>query len=105
MEDFTGLKPGKEFLDLIEEAEKLIRNQPKDSILAVFDATDSQFNNENPETVKQFTQENTPYIKAASVVGIEGLLKIVLKSVSKFSGREFHLFNTREEAMEWLIAQ
>lgn len=105
VEDFTGMKPGKEFMDLLDKAGALIRSQPAGSVLAVFDATGSHFNNEILDAVKKFTNENTPYIKAATVVGIEGLLKIALKSVSKFSGREFHLYDTREAAMEWLINQ
>jgi hypothetical protein len=105
IEDFSDMKPGEVFMQALDEAGKMIRSQPEHSVLAVFDATNSHFNNEILEAMKAFTQANTPYIKAATVVGITGLLKIALKSISKFSGREFHLFDTREEAMEWLIQQ
>ena len=43
-------------------------------------------------------------MKAAAVVGIKGLQKIVLDSVSFFSDREFATFDNMDEAKEYLIA-
>jgi hypothetical protein len=103
VENFSGMIPGKEFMDLLDEAAKVIRSQPAKSVLAVFDASNAHFNNEILDAMKNFTKENTPYIKGAAVVGITGLLKVALTAVSKFSGREFNPFNSREEAMEWLV--
>ena len=105
VEDFTNMKPGEEFMKALDEAARMIHSNPPKSVLAVFDATGAHFNNDILEAMKSFTKGNTPYIKAATVVGITGLLKIALKAISTFSGRDFHDFNTREEAMEWLITQ
>ena len=103
VENFSGMKPGSEFLELINEAAGIIRSQPNKSVLAVFDATNAKFNNEILEAMKSFTKDNMPYIKGVTVVGVTGLLKVALTAVSKFSGREFNPFSTREEAMEWLV--
>ena len=105
VEDFTQLKPGPEFLTLIQEAQDLIATQPPKSVLAVFDASGASFNSEILNAMKRFTQENTPYIQAASVVGITGMLQIALTAVSRFAGRDFITFKTRSEAMEWLVLQ
>lgn len=105
LEDFTRVKPGQEFLDLIEVARGMIAAEPPKSVLALFDATGGTFNVDILSTMKEFTAANTPYIKAAAVVGITGLLEVALSTVSKFSGREFHPFKTRDEALEWLAAQ
>jgi hypothetical protein len=105
VEDFTNLKPGAEFMDLIHQAQALIAAQPSKSVLAVFDATGSSFNNENLNAMKEFTKANTPYIKAASVVGITGLLQVALTAVAKFAGRDFISFKTRNEAMDWLVTR
>jgi hypothetical protein len=102
VEDFTNLKPGPEFVDWIHKAQVLIATQPPKSVLAVFDATGSSFNNEILNTMKAFTKANTPYINAATVVGITGLLQVALSAVAKFAGREFITFKTRNEAMDWL---
>jgi hypothetical protein len=105
VEDFTNQKVGPEFIEGIHKAQALIANQPPKSVLAVFDATGASFNNDILNAMKEFTRANTPFIKAAAVVGITGLLQIALTAVSKFSGRNFVSFNTREEAMDWLIKQ
>lgn len=105
LEDFTAVKPGPEFGELIKVAQGMIAAEPAKSVLALFDATGGSFNVDILTTMKEFTKANTPYIKAAAVVGITGLLEVALSTVSKFSGREFHSFKTREEALDWLAVQ
>ena len=85
IEDFSGLRPGDE--------------------LALVDVSHSTFNAETIGTLKTYTTENEPYVRAAAVVGIEGLLGVALLAVSKFSGRTFGSFPDRPSAMDWLIAQ
>jgi hypothetical protein len=92
-------------MDQISKAQAIIAKEPPKSVLAVFDASGSVFNNDVLNVMKEFTKANNPYIKAASVVGINGLLKIALTAVSKFSGREFITFNSRPEAMDWLASR
>jgi hypothetical protein len=105
IEDFTNTKPGDEFLTNLQKAQAMIAGERSKSVLALFDASGASFNGENLSAMKKFTETNTPYIKAAAVVGITGMLKIALTSISKFSGREFITFATRKEALEWLIRQ
>ncbi|MFO7889423.1 MAG: STAS/SEC14 domain-containing protein [bacterium] len=105
LEDFSGLKPGEEFDKTLEEAKKTIHSQPASSVLALFDATDAYFNSDVMGKMKIFTKSNNPYMKAVAVVGITGLLKIALITVTRFTGRDFKSFNTREEALEWLVTQ
>ncbi len=105
IEDFTNYKAGPEMIALIKQAQAIIAKEPPKSVLAVFDATGSAFNNDVLSAMKEFTKANTPYIKLATVVGINGLLKVALTAVSKFAGRDFISFNTRAEAMDWLATR
>ena len=105
IEDFSNLTATEEFLKTMQKAQEIIASKPEKSVLAVFDATGTRFNNEILTGMKNFTKANEPYIKTSAVVGIEGLLNVALTSISKFSGREFKSFKTREEALEWLISQ
>jgi len=105
LEDFSGLKPGEEFDKTLEEARKTIHSQPEHSVLALFDASDGYFDQDVMNKMKDFTKSNNPYMKAAAVVGITGLLKIALITVTKVAGRDFKTFNTRDQALEWLVAQ
>ncbi len=103
MEDFTNISAGAEFESTIKKAQALIAAEPVNSVLALFDATDCSFNADMLNIMKDFTKTNTPYVKKAVVVGISGLLQVALSAVSKFSGREFHSFKTREEALDYLV--
>jgi hypothetical protein len=102
IEDFTRLMPGGEFNKSIKAAQKIIAAEPENSVLAIFDATDSSFNAEMLEQIKKFTKANSPYIKTVCVVGLNGLLQIALSAVIKFTGREFNTFRTRQEALDFL---
>lgn len=103
--DFSHLRPGDEFLASIAEAKAWFKSQPAKSALSVFDATGAVYNLEVIGVLKDFTKHNEPFIKASSVVGIEGLLNIGLTAVAKFSGRTFKTFKDRPSAMDWLVEQ
>ncbi len=105
IEDFSNLGPGEEFRSSLDAARKIIRSQPQGSVLALFDATGMKFNNEMVSEVKAFVKGNTPYIRAAAVVGVAGLLHVALTAISRFSGRPFNTFSDRRTAMEWLVAR
>ena len=105
LEDISNMEPGEEFLTAIDTAKKIIASQPQNSVLALLDATNVHFNSDMLNAMSEFVKGNTPYVKCAAVVGIEGLLKIVLSTLSKVAGRSFHIFPNREEAKKFLISQ
>jgi hypothetical protein len=105
IQDFSGLKPGEEFRTGIGEARTYIASQPPKSVLSVFDGTGAIYNAEVVAALKEFTKHNEPYMKASTVVGIEGILSIALMAVSRFSGRVFKTFKDRQSAMDWLVEQ
>ncbi|PKO03364.1 MAG: hypothetical protein CVU43_02885 [Chloroflexi bacterium HGW-Chloroflexi-5] len=102
VEDFSHLNPGSEFKVTLKKAQRMIAAEPKGSVLAVFDASGCSFNSETLSQMKDFTIANAPYVKKATVVGMNGLLQVALTAVSKFSGRDFTSFKTRDEAMDFL---
>ena len=103
--DVSNFTPGVDFKQFISNTRKIISEQPKNSLLTLFDATDSYFDNETISILKKFTASNKPYVKASAVIGIAGLKKMMLEIISKFSGRTFKQYRTREEAATWLIWQ
>lgn len=105
IEDFSNMKPGEAFVQLLEQAREQIHSQPEGSVLALFDATGAIFNMDVIEVVKEFVRSNTPYVKAAAVVGIQGLLKVAMQSVNMAARRSFKLVKSREEGMDWLMSQ
>jgi hypothetical protein len=105
IEDFSGLRPGDEFRAALDDAAAVIRSQPPGSVLALMDATHSTFNAEAIGMLKAFTEENAPFVRAAAVVGVAGLLGVAMLAVARFSGRTVGRFPDRPSALDWLIAQ
>lgn len=102
IEDFSKLGPGKELTDVLSVAHKTICSEPIGSVKCVVDASDAHFILEDYQTMENFVASNTPYIKIAALVEMNGFMKIAAKDISKNTGRSFHLFNSREEALEYL---
>ena len=75
------------------------------SALTLTDVTDTMFDNATIEAIKETIRLNGPHVKAAAVVGVHGLKKIILTALTTLTGRSLQLFDTREEALDWLVQQ
>jgi len=99
--DFSNSTPG-EVLQTIETAKKVISGKPKNSLLTLTDVTNARFNEAVGDGMKQFTAHNKPYVKAAAVVGVTGLKRIIFTAVIAFSKRNLETFDSVDEAKQWL---
>lgn len=78
---------------------------PPKSALALTDVSGSNFDKKIVDAFMETAKHNAPYFRASATVGVTGLKKVILPIIAKFSGRNIHPFDTREEAMAWLVAQ
>jgi hypothetical protein len=101
--DFSSC-PIEEAHDVIKAARSMIRGNPEKSVLTLTYTDKGKYDSELITSLKELTKGNKPYVKAAAVVGIKGLQKIVLDAVTFFSNREFATFDDLEEAKEYLTA-
>ncbi len=104
LEDYSNLSPGPEFLDTLKKAQETIGHQPQKSVLALVDVSNSHFDMESLNAFGKFVKANTPFIKCTVVVGVKGLVEVGLMAVSRLGGRSFETFDTKEEALDYLIA-
>ena len=93
------------------EVEKTARTVPevvttraRASVLLLVDFTGAAFDQEALRAMKETAVFNKPYIKKSAWVGAESFPEESRQSLKTFSGREFPIFNTRQEALEWLAA-
>ncbi|MBN1889288.1 MAG: hypothetical protein JW850_14940 [Thermoflexales bacterium] len=105
LEDFSSIRDEREFLALIKQAEGIVQSQPPKSVLVAVELTGARFSSTISQASKEASARNTPYVKASAMVGVKGLMQVMLKAVSTFAHRELVSFDTREQAMEWLIRQ
>ncbi len=87
---------------IIEECIHQVRRQPEKSVLTLTIAGGGAFSGDTISRLKQVARDNTPYVKAGAIVGVTGLYKVVFNAVAMFSKRRFYLFDTVEEAMDFL---
>ena len=85
-----------EMLAVIANAGEIIRKQPEKSVFSLTDVTGAWFDPDVNDAMKEFLSGNKPYVIAAAVVGVTG------SKIMKIFGRKLVLFDTTEQAKEWL---
>ena len=78
--------------------------EPKGSVLLLADFTGARFDKKSLERIKPALVIDRPYVKRSAWVGTEGLPKIFYEHMKNFSQRDLPTFKTREEALDWLVA-
>jgi hypothetical protein len=86
-----------------EEMHRVISRELPNSVLTLNDVTGTSFDSESVEVLKSRVSANAPYVKRAAVIGIAGLQRLIYEAVQRFSRRSIPLFNSREEALAWLV--
>src|SRR5579863_9933474 len=82
-----------------------LANEPPGSVLLLADFTGSKFDKPALETLKQATVYDRPHLKRSAWVGMEGMPKVFYENLKSFSQRDLPTFATREEALDWLVAE
>ena len=68
--DFSHVTSIEEILRIMEEAKNLLATRPLGSVLTLTDTTETHFDGEINQAFKAYAAHNTPYVKAAALVGI-----------------------------------
>jgi hypothetical protein len=92
------------------EVEKTVRQvpehvtgQPRGSVLLLADFTGASFDREALRAMKETAVFNKPHIKKSAWVGADSFPEEFRESLKSFSRREFPTFETRLEALDWLV--
>jgi len=104
--DFSHCNSKEEYIPIIDAAKLWFKNKEPRSVLTLTDVTNAHFNAEILTLLKELTLHNKPYVKAGTVVGItRPLAKLAYNTVMAFSKRTLPIFDTQDEAKDWLITQ
>lgn len=88
-----------------EEMHRVIAREQLGSVLTLNDVTGTTFDKESVAVLQSKVAANAPYVKRAAVIGISGLQRLIYEGVQAFSKRRIPHFETREEALSWLVEQ
>jgi len=86
-----------------EEGHRVIAQEQPNSVLTLNDVRGTTFDKESVAVLQAKVAANAPYVRRAAVVGISGLQRLIYEGVQAFSRRRIPNFETRQEAMTWLV--
>lgn len=102
--DLTHCAP-KELLLLLEQVRADIARHAPGSLLTLADLTGAQIDKNVATRMKEVLVLDRPYVKRSAWVGTESLPHVFYEHFKSFSQRELPAFETREEAMDWLVKE
>jgi hypothetical protein len=103
--DYGSLSAGPELQQAIDEASTAIRSEPPASVLALIVLTGLRYSLRAMRMLSERGAENAPFIRARAVIGLPPVAIPVLQEVGPFTDRPIRAFESREEALDWLVEQ
>jgi hypothetical protein len=91
-------------LAVIEAAKKIITAQPEHSLLTLTDVTHARYNAAVVAATQSFTKGNKLYVRAAAIIGVNAIKKIIFNKVMEFSERKITAFEDENKAKDWLVS-
>lgn len=88
----------------VVEADEEILREPKGTILALIDLRNTVASGEVVQMFKTSSLETTPHIRRHALIGITGMKRYLADKVARLAGRPMRLFETEEEALDWLAS-
>jgi len=92
-----------EIEQVLRELPDIVTARPRGSVLIFSDFTAACFDGEALRVMKETAVFDKPHIKKTAWIGTESFPQEFSQSLTKFSGREFPTFKSREEALAWLV--
>jgi hypothetical protein len=93
----------KEILLLLEQVRADVARHEPGSVLTLVDFTGAEVDKKVATRIKEVLVLDRPYVKRSAWLGTESLPHIFYEHFKDFSRREIPAFQTREEAIDWLV--
>ena len=94
-----------QIMPLLDEIREVVAKSPNGSLLTLADFTDAHVDKAIATRMKEVLALDRPHVKRSAWVGTEKLPKAFYDNFKIFSQRDFPTFQTREEAMNWLVGE
>ena len=82
-----------------------VTSQPRGSVLLLGDFTGAHVDRNATEPLKRGMVLHRPHLKRSAWVGTESIPHVFYENLKRFSQRELTSFETREEALDWLVEE
>ena len=95
----------KEVMLLIEQVRAIVARHTHGSMLTLADFTGAEIDKKVATRMKEVLTLDRPYVKRSAWVGADSVPHVFQDNIKTFSQREYPTFKSREEAMDWLVAE
>lgn len=102
--NFTHCR-AKQILPLLDMIRATVARHEPGSLLILADFAGAEINKEVARRAQEVLVLDRPYVKRSAWVGTESVPNVFYEHFKSFSQRELPTFKTREEAMDWLVAE
>jgi hypothetical protein len=102
--DFSNCE-AKEILLLLDQVRADVARHAPGSLLTLADFSGAHIDKVVATRAKEVLVLDRPYVKRAAWVGTESLPHVYYENFKSFSHRDLPAFDTREEAMDWLVGE
>lgn len=103
--DFSHLEETDDIVAVARAAKEVVAKQPPASLRTLSNVRGARYSPPVMDAIKDLAAHNRPYVKAAAVVGMENLHRILFRAVLIFTRRNMEAFDSLEEAKDWLARQ
>ena len=100
--DMTGCTPV-EVAGLSTEIPEHVMKEPPGSVLILADLSGAEFSKEALARMKLAVAKDKPFLKRSAWIISNNLPREYHQALRSFSGRDLHLFSSREEALGFLV--
>lgn len=102
--DFSHCQ-GKDMLVLLDQVRADVAKHAPGSVLTLADFSGAKIDKAVATKIKEVLLLDRPYVKKSAWVGTDSLPHVFYENFKNFSQRDFPTFETREEAMDWLVRE
>jgi hypothetical protein len=104
--DFSGVTQPADWAAAVADTRRLFATLPPDrSALTLTDVSGTRYNRDTVDALKELTVANTAFVKAGAVVNTSVMHRAIIGMIALFARRKFEVFETRAQALDWLVAQ
>jgi len=96
---------GKDMMLLLDQVRASVAQHEPGSVLTLADFSGAKIDKAVATKIKEVLVLDRPYVKKSAWVGTDSLPNVFYENFKNFSQREFPTFETREEAMDWLVRE
>jgi hypothetical protein len=100
--DFSQCQ-GRDMLLLLDQVRADVARHQPETVLTLADFTGAKIDKEIAIRIKEVLTLDRPYVKKSAWVGADSLPHVFYENFKSFSRRDFPTFETREQAMDWLV--